>query len=437
MSYEIDNGMGVSEFGLQMGAYSDKYFINTATILKQAEEANSTEPIEVEAQIFTRPKNRVVVGGINLCIEILKRMTGEWYQEDDYRRENPPDIYWSSTYHNLEIEAVQDGTFVEYYGDPKDVMPVMKIRGIYRDFAAAETVILGILAHVSRVATNVYNVLIAAQGKPVMFYPARFDIPEAQYYDGLAYKIAIDAYNMEQGWHGYDPIVSTDMQALSFGGTASGTSPHSLIAAFKGNSVEAMHHYAMSLPSDTKRVHLADFHNDCADDAIKVASYYFQMFLAAKEVGNKEDMKRWTLYGIRLDTSGSHVDLGLLRAGFKDVKENRGVTKDLVRLVRSELDAYAHREYFATENSDIAWNYFSEIKIIVTGGFNVEKITDFLKYDVPVDIFGVGSSLLKNDDDTNCDFTMDVVRVKVGNEWQDVAKVGRAACYFRALQTIK
>jgi len=48
---------------------------------------------------------------------------------------------------------------------------------------------------------------------------------------------------------------------------------------------------------------------------------------------------------------------------------------------------------------------------------------------VPVDIYGIGSSLMSNEEivGTNTDFTADVVRVKVNGEWIDLAKVGRQA----------
>jgi nicotinate phosphoribosyltransferase len=57
--------------------------------------------------------------------------------------------------------------------------------------------------------------------------------------------------------------------------------------------------------------------------------------------------------------------------------------------------------------------------------FTSDKIARFEAEGVPVDIYGVGSSLLMNDKATNTDFTADVVRVQIGNTWHDMAKVGR------------
>jgi nicotinate phosphoribosyltransferase len=75
---------------------------------------------------------------------------------------------------------------------------------------------------------------------------------------------------------------------------------------------------------------------------------------------------------------------------------------------------------------DIAIQYCKKVKIIVSGGFNPEKIRNFEKLGVPVDIYAVGSSLFDNHGSTVTDYTADVVRVKVNGEWLDMAKVGRA-----------
>jgi len=78
------------------------------------------------------------------------------------------------------------------------------------------------------------------------------------------------------------------------------------------------------------------------------------------------------------------------------------------------------------------------VKIVVTGGFNPQKIDRFEKLGVPVDIYGVGSSLFNNSESagTQTDFTADVVRVKANQRWIDVAKVGRRACDNPDLQPV-
>ena len=60
---------------------------------------------------------------------------------------------------------------------------------------------------------------------------------------------------------------------------------------------------------------------------------------------------------------------------------------------------------------------FNNVKIVVSGGFNAEKIADFEKQNTPVDIYGVGSSLLK----VNINFTGDNVLL----DGEKQAKAGR------------
>ena len=60
-----------------------------------------------------------------------------------------------------------------------------------------ETPILGVLTRASRIATNVYEVLRVCSGKPVLFFPARFDLPEVQAVDGYAYWLAVQRYNCD------------------------------------------------------------------------------------------------------------------------------------------------------------------------------------------------------------------------------------------------
>ena len=106
---------------------------------------------------------------------------------------------------------MQDGAIVKSDGNPLNAEAVIKVSGRYRDFALLETPTLGVLTRSSRVATNVYETLMAAQGKPVLFFPARFDMHEVQAADGYAYNIAIQRFNMD--FHAIGSFVSTDAQA--------------------------------------------------------------------------------------------------------------------------------------------------------------------------------------------------------------------------------
>ena len=78
-----------------------------------------------------------------------------------------------------------------------------------------------------------------------------------------------------------------------------------------------------------------------------------------------------------------------------------GVVPELVWKVRRALDNAGH----------------GRIRIVVSGGFDAERIRAFEAAGVPVDAYGVGSSLLRGGND----FTADVVRV----DGRPCAKVGR------------
>jgi nicotinate phosphoribosyltransferase len=323
------------------------------------------------------------------------------------------------TWQSLEVEAVHDGAIALYHGLPDDVRPVIKIRGRYADFAILETPMLGILSRASRVATNVYNVLQVCNGKPILFFPARFDIPEAQAVDGYAYWLAIQRYNSEHDSK-LTPAVSTDAQGAWWGGKGGGTVPHALIASFFGDTAEAMVAFARYLPVEVPRIALVDFNNDTVGDSLATAAAFWEHYCAALEANDAEGQRRWRLDGVRLDTSASLRDVSL------GPDDPFGVNPKLVRLVRAALDSAWESWNVPQHLVDAAKAFCRNIKIVVTGGFNLERIAQFERENVPVDVYGVGSSLLKNDAVTNTDFTMDVVRVQVGGIWRDLVKVGRA-----------
>jgi nicotinate phosphoribosyltransferase len=265
---------------------------------------------------------------------------------------------------DLEVTALRDGDPVE----PHET--VMFISGPYRAFAHLETVYLGVLSRRTRVATNTRLVVEAAWPKPVLFFPARFDHWLVQTGDGYAAHIA--------GAIG----VSTDAQASWWGSRGIGTVPHALIAALGGDTVAATMAFAEHMPADVKVISLVDFDNDCVGTSLAVA----------RALGPR-------LAGVRLDTSETMVDRSVvpLMGGF----DPRGVNPHLVRAVRSGLDAEG----------------FQHVEITVSGGFDPEKIRRFEAAGVPVDSYGVGSSLFAG----RFDFTADIVMV----DGRPAAKRGR------------
>jgi nicotinate phosphoribosyltransferase len=265
---------------------------------------------------------------------------------------------------DLEVLALRDGDEIS------PLETVMFISGPYLAFAHLETVYLGVLARRTRVATNTRLVVQAAWPKPVMFFPARFDHWLVQTGDGYAAHIA--------GAIG----VSTDAQASWWGAEGLGTVPHALIAAFSGDTVEATRALAQQLPADVRIITLVDFDNDCVATSLAVA----------RALGPR-------LSGVRLDTSESMVDKSIVpqMGGF----DPRGVNPQLVRNVRAALDAAG----------------FQHVQITVSGGFDPVKIRRFESEGVPVDSYGVGSSLFSG----RYDFTADIVIV----DGAALAKKGR------------
>lgn len=264
----------------------------------------------------------------------------------------------------LVVHALRDGDEIQPWES------VLFIEGPYDAFAHLETLYLGVLARRTKVGTNTRRVVDAARPKEVMFFPARHDHWLVQTGDGYAAHVA--------GAIG----VSTDAQASWWGSEGVGTVPHALIAAFGGDTVLATRKFAEHIPESVRVVTLVDFDNDCVGTSLA----------CARALGRR-------LYGVRLDTSETMVDKSLIPAmgTFKPT----GVNAQLVWNVRRALDGEG----------------FQQVKIVVSGGFTVEKIRQFEEEGVPVDAYGVGSSLYQG----RYDFTADVVMV----DGKPVAKVGR------------
>jgi nicotinate phosphoribosyltransferase len=275
---------------------------------------------------------------------------------------------------DLEVHALYDGDEVEPWET------VMLIEGPYDAFAHLETLYLGVLARRTRVGTNTRRVVEAAAPKEVIFFPARHDHWLVQTGDGYAAHIA--------GAIG----VSTDAQASWWGSEGLGTVPHALIAAYGGDTVLATKEFAEYVPPSVKLVTLVDFENDCVRTSLDVA----------RALGDR-------LYGVRLDTSELLVDRSLWHEMGREPPT--GVNPQLVHNVRAALDAEG----------------FAHVKIVVSGGFTVDKIREFERRRVPVDAYGVGSSLFQG----RYDFTADVVRAngkpcaKVGREYRPNPRLER------------
>jgi nicotinate phosphoribosyltransferase len=370
--------------------------------------------LEVEMQWFTRRSGKTIVVGVDKALSMLRNCTGYWM-----------DGKFVNTSDRLEVWAVHDGCTVTGIGDPLNVRPVMKVCGRYRDFAILETPTLGILTRASRVATNVYDTLIAANCKPVLFFPARFDLHEVQAADGYAYAIAVKRYNADYAGQ-LGPFISTDAQGDWWGGAGGGTVAHAAIACFLGDTAESMIGFSQVLPVDIPRIALVDFNNDCVNDSLAVCRAMFKRYRELTESNQFGEAEYYRLYGVRLDTSRSLRDVSVPPLGSADL--DLGVNPRLVFLVRQALDSDWQNWNLPLEWRDRARQFCQTVKIVVSGGFNPERIRRFEELSVPVDIYAVGSSLFDNHGPTVTDFTADVVRIKVNGQWVDLAKIGRQSC---------
>lgn len=412
---------------LRRGYYADRYFANSrlmlAALANEGYRYRGANPrgitgadklkmgeIKVEAQIFNRRSPFAVIAGVDHALAQLRCATG-YYDKDES---------WVETWRDLEVDAVQDGALTYYDGDLQQVSTVIEIRGSYRDFAVLETSILGVLSRASRIATNVYEVLQAAAGKTVLFFPARFDLPEAQAIDGYAYWLALRRFHRDTGI-ALRPLASTDAQASLWRGAGVGTIPHAMIACFLADSVETMLQFARQIPLDTPRILLADFNNDVVADSRATLAAFWPHYAAAHQEDDGDGLARWRLNGVRLDTSANLRDRSL------PVEAETGVSPQLVFTVREALNNAWESWGVPRALESVAREFCRGTQIVVSGGFNMERVARFEREGAPVDSYGIGSAFLANDRRSNVDFTMDIVRVKVAGEWVDMPKVGRRA----------
>lgn len=332
-TFQFDKRMGE-------GFYSACYFLKSRRIVKE------NEPNHIVTMQWFQRKDDVMLCGIDEAIAILHTFA-----------DNPQDLV---------IEALNDGDII------KSKEPVLKVTGRYEDFGFLESVIDGVLARRTSVATNVKEVMEAAGDTTVFSMADRQDDYLTQVGDGYATYVA-----------GIDRV-STDAQGLWWGGRGMGTMPHALIQVCGGDLCRAADIYKKSYPEE-KITALVDYHNNVTVDAVKLA----------RHLGHE-------LKAVRVDTSMALID------HYFDDKDTsgfdpHGVCKELIFALRKALDDEG----------------FSYVKIVVSSGFTAAKIREWKKAGVPVDLYGVGTSLVNN---TICGFTGDLVML----DGKDEAKEGRS-----------
>ncbi len=237
---------------------------------------------------------------------------------------------------------------------PKEV--VLRIRAPYSAFGLYETALLGTLASESGWATAARAIVEAAAPVPVISFGARHVHPNV-------------AARLE-----YAAIVGGCTTGATAAGTRlagkapSGTIPHAMVLIF-GDTVRAVQAFDRWMPKEINRVALVDTFNDEALEAVRVA----------QALGDR-------LWGIRLDTPS----------------ERGRVTPDLVEEVRARLDQAG----------------FAHVKIIASGGIDLERIRVFQAAGAPVDAYGIGSAISAA---PPIDFTGDLKEI----DGKPIAKRGR------------
>lgn len=286
---------------------------------------------------------------------------------------------FAKNYDSLEIKALNDGDKISAFE------PVLTIEGEYKNFGFLEEIIDGILARRSSIATNANNLLsLLADNQEIIFMGDREDIYSTQPGDGYAVTI------------GGVSKVATDAMGAWTDAVGIGTIPHALIQNFNGDLIESCEAY-QKIFTNEPLVALVDYNNDVIEDSLKVAHKF-----------------KDRLYAVRVDTSPTMVDKYFLQNMQKMGSfDPRGVNSKLIKALRESLNKEG----------------FDHVKIIASGNFDYNKIKYFKEQQTPVDIYGVGSFILK----INIGFTGDCVELN----GQPQSKLGRRKLEQSKLKTIE
>lgn len=339
------------EKSLGEGFYSANYFIKSRKIVAE------NEPGHIVTMQWFQRRDDSMLCGVDEAIALIH--TFAVHPEE------------------LKIVALNDGDIIQ------NMEPVLKVTGKYENFGFLESVIDGILARRSSVATNVYQVMKVIGDTPIFSMADRQDDYHTQIGDGYATYV------------GGIKKVSTDAQGYWWGGKGMGTMPHALIEVCGGDICKAADVYHKTYPNE-KVTALIDYRNDVVTDSL----------LLARHLGHE-------LNGVRIDTSKSLID------HYFDDKDTsgfdpHGVCKELVFALREALDKEG----------------FDYVKIIVSSSFDAKKIELWNKLQVPVSMYGVGTFFVNN---MTCGFTGDLVEL----DGHEEAKEGRGNYDNPRLQEVK
>ena len=210
------------------GFYSANYFLKSREIVKQ------NRPGHIVTMQWFQRRDDSMLCGIDEAIAVIHTFAN-----------NPQDLI---------IEALNDGDIIQ------NKEPVLKVTGRYEDFGFLESVIDGILARRTSVATNVREVLKVIGDTPIFSMADRQDDYLTQVGDGYATHVA----GIQK--------VSTDAQGKWWGGKGMGTMPHALIQICDGDVCKASDIYLATFPNE-KVTALIDYNNNVVRDAVILARH--------------------------------------------------------------------------------------------------------------------------------------------------------------------
>ena len=300
--------------------FTDKYFLRSKQIL----EAEGINPL-VRYQVFTRASG--VAQGLEEAVDFIKGLKGE----------------------KVKVLSLRDGESFE----PKETQ--MLLEGRVQDLIDMETVYLGMISggltgelSFNEIRRNADEIITAAEGKPVTYFGAR------HFHYSLDEDIGEICKNA--GFSG----AATDAAAKAWGKEGTGTIPHALILSIDAYA-RARHHllnptsftamlFDKNVGKEVPRIVLVDTYNREVSDSIATANIL------------EESLK-----GIRLDTCGENVMEGSVGEIIPELDtpekylRGTGVTIQGVWHVRKSLP--------------------KELEIVVSSGFNQEKIKAFIEAD--------------------------------------------------------
>jgi len=289
---------------------------------------------------------------------------------------------------------------------------VMVLEGPFGGLVTLETECLGLLS-LSGAAGTMAAIVEAAEGVPVIDMGARHFPPSLTAQLAMAAALGgASGTSTEAGYNavharygiGGDRIRIGEREPQAFG--LYGSIPHALNAVFEGNSIEsaaAYHERHREVPLTV----LLDFEGRERDVCVE----------AVRRFGT-------ALHAVRLDTPGERVhqgghaepvralgmrvlsgaaDRAAAEAGLRRYGFGPGVTIEAVYGIRDLLNSLGARE----------------TKIVVSSGFDLEKVRAFRACGAPMDVVGTGSWVRFEM------FTSDIVSIFDNGEWVPRVKAGR------------